>query len=421
MKRAKLIDKWSRSLPLSGQDLLQRLLSAASVTDSLYLVGGPVRDLLLGVPSLDVDICVEGRVDKLLERLGTRGWRVVRHARFLTATVRSGGSAVDLATARAETYERPGALPSVRPAAIREDLLRRDFSINAMALVLTGEDRGELLDPTGGQANLRAGVVRVLHDESFRDDATRILRAARYEARLGQTAARPGGFRLEARTEELLRRDVPYLDTISGARIHHELSRTFAEAAPERALARLHGFGALAPIHPALCCDEGRAAAFRRLREVGRRAAPGAYWPLLAWDVQVGQVSDIARRLALTKAQAAAVAALPVLRAHAVRLGDEGVAASDVAAALSAYPLASVWALFAATESEAVRDRCLEFVRRLRGLKTQLNGRDVLALGAAAGPQVGEVLRRLRVAKLNRDVRSRSDEERFVKSFLGKR
>jgi tRNA nucleotidyltransferase (CCA-adding enzyme) len=413
MKRAKLIDKWSRSLPPSGRDLVQRLLSAADVTDRLYLVGGPVRDLLLGAPSLDVDICVEGRVDKLLETLGSSDLRVIRHARFLTATVHSGGFAVDLATARAETYERPGALPSVRPATVREDLLRRDFSINALALVLTGENPGELLDPAGGEADLRAGVVRVLHDESFRDDATRILRAARYEARLG--------FRLEPRTEELLRRDVSYLDTISGARVHHELSRTFAEAAPERALARLHGFGALARIHPALCCDERRAAAFRRLRDVGPRAAPGAYWPLLAWDVQAGQVSDIARRLALTKAQAAAVAALPALRAHSARLADDGVAASDVEAALSPYPLASVWALCAATESVAVREHCLEFVRRLRGLKTQLNGRDVLALGAAAGPQVGEVLRRLRVAKLNRDVRSRADEERFVKSWLGKR
>src|SRR3990170_7340061 len=204
MKKAKLIDKWSRALPPAGRDIVRRLCDAAQQHGArLYLAGGPVRDLLLQLPSLDADIAVEGDMPPLLTAL--RGVRIVQHARFLTASVRTDGFALDLATARAETYHHPGALPTVEPASIREDLLRRDFTINAMALALTGPERGELLDPAGGERDVVSRVISVLHDESFRDDATRILRAVRYAARFA--------FRIEERTAKQLRSRLRYLDT----------------------------------------------------------------------------------------------------------------------------------------------------------------------------------------------------------------
>ncbi|HEV8574638.1 MAG TPA: poly(A) polymerase, partial [Dehalococcoidia bacterium] len=204
MRNPNLIDKFISKLTQPARDLLDRLLHLSVARDTpAYLVGGPLRDLLLDQPSLDLDIAVEGDAMTLARDLaasisseykagsarpealeGTSGVtsseiRVKTHPVFLTATVRIPGVHLDLITARSETYARPGALPTVRPAPIREDLLRRDFTVNALALRLTGPDAGEILDPTGGRADLDARIIRVLHEHSFQDDATRILRAFR--------------------------------------------------------------------------------------------------------------------------------------------------------------------------------------------------------------------------------------------------
>ena len=167
----------------------------------LYLVGGSVRDLALGRSQLDVDAVAEGEVQSLAAAAASAlGGRCVAHREFGTVTLETDEARVDLAMARTETYTRPGALPRVHPASIGEDLARRDFTINALALALCGPERGRLLDPFGGWADLRRGLVRVLHPRSFIDDATRILRAVRYAVRLG--------FRLESETLALLRREV---------------------------------------------------------------------------------------------------------------------------------------------------------------------------------------------------------------------
>src|SRR5262249_22611747 len=156
-----------------------------------YLVGGAVRDLLLGVEGNDLDVVIEGDPDVLA---GLSGFTPERDSLFLTGKLDLGDSAVDVAHARAETYPQPGALPEVRPASITEDLDRRDFTANAMALPLA--PGSELIDPHGGLEDLRAGLLRVLHDRSFVDDPTRALRAARYAARFG--------FELEPETRRLL-------------------------------------------------------------------------------------------------------------------------------------------------------------------------------------------------------------------------
>lgn len=254
-----------------------------------FLVGGTVRDLLLGQVSLDVDITIEGDAVALAGRVAEKtGARLAKTTEFGTATLAlSRGSPqtdhhrnfrLDLATARAETYARPGALPKVRASTIEDDLLRRDFPINAIALQLTGDARGKLLDPTGGCADLRAGLVRVLHDESFQDDATRLLRAARYETRFG--------FHIEERTLDLVARDVQFLDRISGTRIRQELQRTFAEVAPERPLARMDELGVLRAIHPALAFRDEQSRTLRTLREDA--TLPPAVWPLSAWPLLAG-------------------------------------------------------------------------------------------------------------------------------------
>ena len=151
----------------------------------LYLVGGVVRDLLLERVNLDIDMVVEGDAIKLAQAIaGVNQAKVITHPRFGTATLKWGKRSADFATARAETYARPGALPTVKPGTISDDLARRDFTINAMAVELNPRRFGELIDPFGGRQDIEKKLVRVLHDKSFTDDATRIWRAVRYEQRL---------------------------------------------------------------------------------------------------------------------------------------------------------------------------------------------------------------------------------------------
>ena len=167
--------------------------------EGVYLVGGTVRDILLGEQSFDVDIAVEGDAIELAKALAEAlDGRVRPHEKFGTAVVLYGdGGRIDVVTTRTEFYDAPAALPTVEHATIREDLFRRDFTINAMAVSLKGDDLGRLVDPFGGRADLDAGVIRVLHNLSFIDDPTRIFRAIRYENRYG--------FRMDEHTARLAR------------------------------------------------------------------------------------------------------------------------------------------------------------------------------------------------------------------------
>ena len=165
-------------------------------------------------------------------------------SQFGTAKLRVGGVSLDLVMARRESYAAPGALPTVEPGSLADDLARRDFSINAMAVSLSAESWGDLTDPFDGAGDLERRVVRVLHPGSFRDDATRLFRAARYAGRLG--------FGLEPETERLAREGAGFIDTISGDRVRHELERIFEEPRAADILRIADGLGLLRAIHPAL-------------------------------------------------------------------------------------------------------------------------------------------------------------------------
>ncbi|HVS99140.1 MAG TPA: hypothetical protein VHE08_01350 [Solirubrobacterales bacterium] len=226
----------------SNQDLAGALAEAypdlaaiaAAAPDPVYLVGGAVRDLLLGRGRADIDLVVEGDPAALAAALGAEP--VVAHPRFGTLKLALGGGEVDVAAARRETYAEPGALPTVEPGApIRTDLARRDFTVNAMALPLA--DPGELIDPYDGQADLERGLLRAIHDGSFVDDPTRAIRAARYAARFG--------FGIEARTEELLR--ATDLGTVTVERRAEELRRLAREASGVKGLELLAGWGVVRP------------------------------------------------------------------------------------------------------------------------------------------------------------------------------
>ncbi len=389
--------RWAQQLPpayLARLEQIGRL--AAQLRQPAYLVGGPVRDALLGRPSLDIDVTVEGDVSALAAALAEAfGGRVVLHERFGTAVVELAEGHIDLTSARREIYPQPGALPEVAPASIEEDLRRRDFTYNAMALRLDPE-LGALYDPWNGFADLRAGVTRGLHPKTFQEDPTRILRAARYSARLG--------CRLEENTKQWLLTAIQdgAFRTVTGQRIWGELARLLEETTFAEALWKLEEWGALSALGftsaPHLC--------LRRLyvaqRLLGFTAKERA-WATLG--ILAGTKTPcFAAYFGLARAEAEG--ALSAAEAVAGKIKGEtlptAIFARDVKnstlyAIFSSLPgaaLITLWAYFSALRPAVERFCQLEPA-------LDINGDDLQAAGFAPSPGFKIALEAARRAKLD--------------------
>ncbi len=336
----------------------------AAASDPVYLVGGAVRDLLLGRGRADLDLVIEGDAEELAASLGLTP--SANHDRFGTVKVELDGHEIDVAAARSESYPQPGALPVVEPGAnIEDDLCRRDFTINAMAVPLAAES--QLLDPHGGHEDLAHGLLRVLHPASFADDPTRAIRAARYAARLG--------FELETETERLLRG--ADLEAVSADRRQAELLRLAAEPTAPVGLELLAEWGLL------------------RL---------GARWEVLA-------------------------VALPELLADSPWEGEVDPARAWVAAALGpddlgadlahAHPTRPSQAVSLAhghdpTELLLARARGAEWLDDYMGVwrnvELEIDGQELLAAGVPQGPALGRGLAAALRAKLDGEIEGRDAE-----------
>ena len=405
------------SLPPSRYEPLKSLAETASRAGMpLYVVGGSVRDLLLGRPFKDLDLVVEGDAGLLaLEVSNKVTGDVTAHSRFGTATIKLDGHRFDLATARREIYEAPGALPVVTPSNIEEDLGRRDFSINSMAITVSGRQTGHLLDPHGGSEDLGQRLIRVLHPGSFVDDPTRMLRAVRYEQRLH--------FRLERDTERLLLEGVEasVLDTVSGDRIRQELALILKEAEPAPALSRCGELGILRAIYPPL--KEGASVSKLAGRVPGRSSR--VYLAALSYGLATQEGEAFIRRLRMPSRWAKVVrdtialsekcGAHPSSRPH---IREPGFPPSQIYEFLDQLSPASIEVTAALSDSPAVKDALNLYLTELRYLKPDLNGDDVISLGAAPGPLVGEVLRELRRARVERRITSRDEEMRLAKEYI---
>jgi tRNA nucleotidyltransferase (CCA-adding enzyme) len=380
---------------------VERLLPALQGLPPAYLVGGAVRDLLRGEDGVDLDIVVEGDARSVARALGARlGGRVREHERFRTATVTTDDLSFDLATSRRESYERPGALPTVEPAPLVEDLGRRDFTINAMAAGLTGDDLGHLYDPYGGLADLRAGLVRVLHDDSFVDDPTRLLRALRYEARLGLA--------LEPDTERLARRAAAAggLRTVSGARVRDELLDLLGELEAPAAVERLRDLGLDQAMHPALQADpELVASAALGAVTLGANRALSALAALIAgapFELD-GWLSDLHLQAHERDAVRRAARVAPSLAAELRR----DLRPSELYDLLVREPPE---ALALALAMRAPPDPILRFVTDLRPVELEIGGEDLVAAGVPESPAVGEALRTVLRRKLDGELSGRDEE-----------
>ena len=410
----------SGNLPLLTA--LRRL--ALDLALPVYLVGGPVRDLLLGRPVKDLDFVVEGDALSLARRLaGQLGGKVIVHPRFGTATVVRDGARIDLVTARREVYPRPGALPKVAPGSIADDLARRDFSVNALARSLV-DRRPRLLAPHGGDGDLRRGLIRTLHPASFADDPTRLLRAVRYEQRLG--------FRLEPDTETQLGNAVAqgYLNTVSGDRLRNELERILKEEQPGPALIRAAGLGLLPAIHPALSgadCLERWAAEMPQIApetDTGSDTGsvgdikPLTWLAALAYPLAAGDGDGIIRRLNLPKSWAQVVRDTIELRELEGEIAAPSLPPSRLCSLLERREPAVVYAVAGLTGSLPARRALLRYQAELRQITPFLNGRDLLEMGVPPGPPVGQALAQLRAARRDGQVHTEAGERQWVQRQL---
>ncbi len=375
-----------------------------------YLVGGGVRDMLLGRASADVDISIEGAGPQFDATLADAlGGEVIARSEFGTSKLRLGDAAIDLVMARSERYEHPGALPSVSPGSIHDDLARRDFSMNAMAVVLTTSDAswGDLFDPFGGQENLRHGLIKVLHDRSFVDDATRILRGVRYAGRFG--------FEFEGETLRLLRRDLPYLDTIKGDRVRHEFERIFSESRAAHILRIARDIGALFAVYRPLNLTDFLISRLAEIDVEDTDERAMLFLPVLACSVQPNHHEGFISRLNMNADWARVVRDSAAVSALSESLKAPGLKNSDLYQMLHPFSEVAIRGCAIASDSPLVAERLELFLNELRFIHPSLDGNDIMALGVPEGPQVGELLRELLAAKLDGLVSTRDDEEALVR------
>jgi tRNA nucleotidyltransferase (CCA-adding enzyme) len=425
--------------------------------DVPYFVGGLVRDLLLGQPIVDLDMVIEGDAIALAQRLaGELGGRVRTHRRFGTAKWLISNkvwqavadmlaepdqdlghsyelpSSIDFVTARTEFYDYPTALPEVERSSITQDLHRRDFTINTLAIRLDPDHWGELVDFYGGEADLENGVIRVLHSLSFVDDPTRVLRAARLESRMG--------FHLDPRTEGLIADALPLLKRVSGDRLRHELELIFREAEPERALRRLEELGVLRHIHPELHCDRWLQARYRMIRpgwepepglpellglSLGARSEDEIWHPetwgitprdgvylhlaLLAYRLDSEGMEQLIDRLRVRRQDAEDMRFLPQLKEALPQVG-RARAPSAIYRVLQHYPARVLAVAWIATDRRRLRERLLRYQTELRQVETELTGSDLRAMELKPGPIFRRVLGALRDARLDGQVSTREEE-----------
>ena len=368
-----------------------------------FLVGGSVRDLISGrADSVDIDITLVGAdVTTFVHIAELAGGQISRRSQFATAKLRLDSLEVDLAMARAEEYRTPGSLPVVRNGTLEEDLSRRDFSVNAMAVSLSAETWGDVKDLHHGLDDLRDGRLRILHDRSFRDDPTRILRAARYISRL---ALSPTSGTLDALLES-----VRFLDRVSPARVRNELERVFLERNTSGAMKYLSEWGVLAAVLPFLSFREG---AWRRFDAEDVRMSPekrvSLGYAILSCGMSEADVNGLVVKLNPgSSARRSIQEAAALSRAEKSNLTNRSN--SELATVLDPVSEPSVLGV-ALTLGGELGCRIFRYLRCHRGLRPQLTGDDLIEMGVPEGPAVGSLLERLRSAWLDGELSSPSQE-----------
>jgi len=395
-----------------GRDTVRILravgLAAVDLGAEAYLVGGMVRDVLLGLASRDLDVVVVGDASSVGRRVAaSRGYALRSHEAFGTARLTVDSEThIDLATARSESYRSPAALPTVEPAGLEEDLVRRDFTINAIAVRLEPRRFGVVVDRLGGLDDLSRRTLRVMHDRSFIDDPTRAFRGVRLGERLR--------LKLERRTASwmLAATRAGLVDRLSSRRLQREVALSFEEPALSRVARALARRELLAAIHPCLSLDGGRLEKLRRLDRAlnwygrGDRRPTPVRWVAALGSLTVGVPADsrgdLLRRLKPNRSEACALSEVPheaprilTRLARARRLVASRVREICDGAAVESLLVAL------ASADRAVARALRSYLDVWRDVRLDIGGSDLLRAGLAPGPAVARGLAAALRAKLD--------------------
>ena len=323
-----------------------------------YLVGGAVRDIILGKTPKDLDFVVDKKAENISSEIALElNGEVLSNSEFGTSKLSFKKSIYDIANARSETYAHPGALPKVTRNSIDKDLWRRDFSINSIAIQLTQDEDWQILDPTDGLADISHGTIRVLHDKSFVDDPTRIFRAIKYSTRFG--------FSIDEKTEKLIGDCIKsnYINKISGNRILSEVSQILEEDHFKTSIKLLSSLGILSSIHP-------------------KKAQ-------ILHDIQT--IKQNTKSLSKTK----------IINSELMMLLDK----LDIEA-ISCIKLIS--------KNESLGNNLSNFLDKLRFIKPKIAAKEMISLGIAPGPQIGSLLADIRFAVADGVLKTATEEKQFI-------
>ena len=398
-----------------------------------FVVGGAVRDLILGAGNFDIDIVVEGNAVKFAKNFAdfVKG-SLVAHKKFGTATVMMPwGRAekeqlrVDFTTSRKEKYASPGALPDVESSGLRDDLYRRDFTINAMAVALNSGNFGELIDFFGGMEDLKQGIISVLHEGSFADDPTRIFRAVRFEQRFG--------FRIDASTESLIKKAIKnqMFSAAGNIRICQELILMLSEEDPLPAVRRMHQLDELRFIHPGIKMGRGTELLFKSIKKAwqwheehktGREEPKKWLMYLMALfdDLSREDNKAVCGKFAFSRADSAKLILYKEDACGALEiLSQKGtVAPSAIYARLRNLPYDAILVLYAKAGTKKAEERLGDFILKHSRMKTEATGDDLKRLGFKPGPRIGATLEEILFAKIDGKLKTRQDELSFARSLL---
>jgi len=411
--------------------LIQLVADEASQSGlPLYIIGGSVRDLIIGSVIKDLDLTVEGDAISLAQSLGKHlGGKVTAHKKFGTAKwflpkeLRTESSdTLDLISARSETYKHPAALPTVKLGSMDDDIRRRDFTVNTLAIRLDGSHFGQLRDELHGMDDLKNDLICALHERSFIDDPTRMYRAVRYAERYG--------FKIAEETLAQIPEARPLVEKLSAQRIRHELDLILEEWKADSMLARLADMDLLKPIHPALIYDNSiherleNLHTYRGLQHLSpRNITKGEQmndsdlgWLLWLMSFSQDDITSLNERLQFTADLLASVYAVSMM------FEDQstyiGLKPSECVERLESFPVNAVEAMGYVAQDPQIKEIFDEYISRWRYVNPHTTGNDLKALGIEPGRNFAVIIRRLRNAWLNGEVSKKEEEETLLKSLI---
>lgn len=396
----------------------------------LYIIGGSVRDLILGSAFKDLDLTVEGDAIALARSLAKQhGGKVTAHSKFSTAKwflpkdlQTDSSDTLDLISARSEIYKHPAALPTVKMGSVDDDIRRRDFTINTLAIRLDGPHFGHLRDDLDGLDDLKNGIVRALHKNSFVDDPTRMYRAVRYAERYG--------FKIADETLALIPEARGLIARLSAQRIRHELDLILEEWKAASMLARLAELELLEPIHPDLKFDPSMRERLENLHTYRglQHLSPWNItrgeqinnsdlgWLLWLMSLSEEQVSALNERLHFTSNLLASLFAVSMMFRNLSSFA--GLKPSECVERLESFPVNAVEAVGYVAKDPRVKERFDEYISKWRYIKPHTTGDHLKSLGIEPGPRYAVILRRLRNAWLDEEVKTEEDEKRLLNALI---